>query len=216
MSGKDLQLVIGDKNLSSWSMRPWLVLQASGLAYKEVQVLLDRPDTAKKLKRLSPSQRVPVLNHRDLQIWDSLAICEYIHELAPDKNLWPKDSKKRAIARSLVAEMHSGFSSLRSQLSMDITLRTKIKHLSPQTVADINRIVSILSASLKKSKGPFLFGDFGIVDAFYAPVIFRFQSYGIDIKNPVFCKYKDAILKHPAVQEWVRGAKKERPYYSKF
>jgi glutathione S-transferase len=216
MIKNSVKLVIGDKNLSSWSMRPWLVLKASGIPFKEAQVLLDRPDTVKKLKRVSPSQRVPVLFHNGLKIWDSLAICEYINELAPDKKLWPQDLKRRAVARSFVAEIHSGFSGLRGQLSMDITLRTKIKHLSPQTVADINRIVQIWSDSLKKSKGPFLFGEFGVVDAFYAPVVFRFQSYGIDIKNPLIRKYRDAILKHPAVQEWVRGAKKERAYFTKF
>lgn len=216
MKASPLELVIGDKNLSSWSLRPWLVLKASGLPFKEVQVLLDRPDTAKKLRKVSPSQRVPVLHHNKLRVWDSLAICEYIHELAPDKNLWPQDANHRAVARSLVAEMHSGFSGLRSQLSMDITLRTKIKHLTPQTIADIRRIVHIWTESLKKSKGPFLFGEFGIVDAFYAPVVFRFESYGIEINNSHVRKYKQAILKHPAVHEWVRGAKNERPYYSKF
>lgn len=210
-----LELIIGDKNLSSWSLRPWLVLKVSGVPFKEVQVLLDRPDTAKKLRKASPSGRVPVLHHQSLRVWDSLAICEYIHELVPDKHLWPKEAKKRAIARSMVAEMHSGFAGLRSQLSMDITLRTRIKHLSPQTISDIRRIVQMWSECLKKHKGPFLFGEFGIVDAFFAPVVFRFDSYGIEIKDPRIRKYRRAILNHSAVREWVRGAKKERPYYPK-
>lgn len=216
MKTSSLELVIGDKNLSSWSLRPWLVIKASGLPFKETKVLLDRPDTAKKLRRVSPSERVPVLHHKGMRIWDSLAICEYIHELAPEKNLWPRDTHMRAVGRSMVAEMHSGFMSLRGQLSMDITLRTKIKHLTPQTIADIDRILHIWTQSLKMTGGPYLFGEFSIADAFYTPVVFRLQSYGIETRNPIVRKYRETLLKNTYVKEWVKGAKSEKPYFTRF
>lgn len=157
-----------------------------------------------------------MLLHGKTHIWDSLAICEYIHELDPDKNLWPQDAKARAIARSYVAEMHSGFTSLRSQLSMDISLRTHIKHLAPQTLADIARIVDLWEAALGQSGGPYLFGSFGIADAFYAPVVFRFLSYGIDIRNARCRKYMNTVVGTSFVKDWVKSAKKERFLYPKF
>lgn len=218
MKNNGLILVIGNKNLSSWSMRPWLVLKASGLKFKEINIELDTPETTKNIKQYSPTGKVPVLVHGDLHVWDSLAISEYIAELtadlAPDKNLWPVDLQDRAIARSYVAEMHSGFMSLRNQLSMDISLRTEIKHLVPGTISDIERIISMWDEALSNSKGPFLFGEFGIVDAFYAPVVFRFQSYGIQIKNKKVQKYMQSILKLDIVQEWVKSSGKEKykPY----
>lgn len=218
MKNNGLILVIGNKNLSSWSMRPWLVLKASGLKFKEINIELDTPETTQNIKQYSPTGKVPVLVHGDLHVWDSLAISEYIAELAadlaPEKNLWPADIHDRAIARSYVAEMHSGFMSLRNQLSMDISLRTEIKHLVPGTISDIERIISMWDEALSNSKGPFLFGEFGIVDAFYAPVVFRFQSYGIQIKNKKVQKYMHSILKLDIVQEWVKSSEKEKykPY----
>jgi glutathione S-transferase len=214
--GKKLRIVIGDQNLSSWSMRPWLVLVASGLPFEEIKILLDRPDTAKRIKRYSPSGRVPVLLDGTRTIWDSLAICEYIAELAPDKNLWPSDSQMRAEARSYVAEMHSGFAALRSQCSMDIGLKTKMKHLMPQTAADISRILELWKKALAQSKGPYLFGEFGIVDAFYAPVVMRFLSYGIEVRDAKIRAYMSRIKNHSAVKKWIAGAKKEKPHYQKF
>lgn len=212
----NIKLIIGDRNLSSWSMRPWLAMKASGLHFKEIQVLLDRPTTGKQIKRYSPSGKVPVLINGKTTVWDSLAICEYIAELAPKKQLWPKDSTQRAIARSYVAEMHSGFTSLRSQLSMDIHLRMKFKHLQPGTISDIERILELWERALKKSGGPFLFGEFGIVDAFYAPVIFRFISYGLEIKNRHALKYMRSMQNYSAVKEWVKKANIEKAYYLKF
>ncbi len=218
MKNNGLILVIGNKNLSSWSLRPWLVLKASGLKFKEINIELDTAETTKNIKQYSPTGKVPALVHGDLHVWDSLAISEYIAELAadlaPEKNLWPADLHDRAIARSYVAEMHSGFMSLRNQLSMDISLRTEIKHLVPGTISDIERIISMWDEALSNSKGPFLFGEFGIVDAFYAPVVFRFQSYGIQIKNKKVQKYIQSILKLDIVQEWVKSSGKEKykPY----
>jgi len=214
---ESLELIIGDKNLSSWSMRPWLVLKASGLPFKETKILLDRPDTAKKIKKHSPTGKVPVLKHGSrFPIWDSLSICEYIAELAPEKNLWPEDPEWRGIARSFAAEMHSGFTSLRSQLSMDIQLRTQIKHLTPQTIADIDRILHIWKMSMKTLGGPYLFKDFTIADAFFAPVVMRFVSYGIEISDKPTRAYMNHILKNPHVKEWIAGAKKEKAHIVKF
>lgn len=213
---KKNKLVIGDYNLSSWSMRPWLVLKKSGLPISVEQVLLDRPNTAQQLKKISPSGRVPVLHYKGIKIWDSLAISEFLAELAPEKNLWPKDPSQRAIARSLVCEMHSGYQSLRSQLSMDINLRMKINHLTPSTIGDIQRIIHIWDQSLKTNGGPFLLGEFSIADAFYAPVVMRFVSYGIEIKNPRAKSYMKTILKDKDVQEWLRGAQREKTYRTTF
>lgn len=211
MKNDELTLVVGDKNLSSWSMRPWLVAKASGLDFKQVKIILDTPKTKAQIKKYSSSGKVPVLLHGKTHIWDSLAICEYLHELAPQKKLWPTDPADRAIARSYVAEMHSGFASLRSQLSMDIRLRIKVRHLAPQTISEIQRVLELWQTALKKSKGPYLFTHFGIVDAFYAPVVFRFVSYGIQIKNPLILKYMDTIQKNIFVKELVQEALKEKP-----
>jgi glutathione S-transferase len=213
---KKLILLIGDRNVSTWSMRPWLVITKSGLAFEEQLIKLDTPQTAKTLKRLSPNGKVPLLIHGKTKIWDSLAICEYLAELAPDKKLWPKSSVHRAMARSMVAEMHSGFQSLRSQLSMDIQLRMKIKHLTPSTIADIQRIIHLWDHSLRVLHGPFIFGEFSIVDAFFAPVVMRFQSYGIVVKNPIALRYMNSILSYPSVKEWVKAARSERPEFMEF
>ena len=207
---QNLTLVIGDKNLSSWSMRPWLVLKASGLPFAEKKITLDTSSTRKTISRFSPSGRVPVLIHDKLKIWDSLAICEYIAELAPNRKLWPAHAAHRALARSLVTEMHSGFQSLRSQLPMDIQLRMKIKHLSAQTVSDIERIVHIWSQSMKTNGGPFLFGDFNIVDAFYAPVVMRFLSYQIQIKDKRVLQYIKNMSKQKYIETWIQDAQKEK------
>ena len=212
----DLQLVIGDKNLSSWSLRAWLVAKISGLKFKEVLILLDRPETKNALAKYSPSQKVPCLHFDSEKIWDSLAISETFAELAPDKNLWPKDSAERALARAYTAEMHSGFASIRNQLSMDIRLRMKIRHLTPQTISEIERIKTLWETALEKSSGPFLFGSFGIVDAFYAPVVFRFQSYGIEFTSQSINNYMKAVLDFAPVREWSDAALKESALEQKF
>lgn len=210
MKKSNLTLYIGDANLSSWSMRPWLALKHSNLDFAEVTIKLDTKSTAAAIKKVSPSGKVPVLVHGKAKIWDSLSICEYIAELAPDANLWPKDPAHRAIARSLVCEMHSGFLSLRSQLSMDIKLRTTLSHLTPGTVSDIERICHIWDQSIRTNRGPYLLGKtFGILDAFYAPIVLRLQSYGINVENKNAAKYMKAILENQAVKEWIARAKAE-------
>ena len=212
MKKSNLTLYIGDANLSSWSLRPWLALKHSGLDFSDVTVRLDTKSTAANLKKISPSGRVPVLAHDKTKVWDSLSICEYVAELAPDANLWPTPPAHRAIARSLVCEMHSGFQSLRSQLSMDIQLRMNIHHLTSGTISDINRICHIWNHSIRTNKGPYLFGKkFGIADAFFAPVVFRFQSYGIKIENKNVRSYMKSILENAAMKEWAARAMKERP-----
>jgi glutathione S-transferase len=210
-----LTLVIGDKHLSSWSMRPWLALRAAKIPFTEKLIQLDRPSTAKSIAQYSPSGRVPLLIDGKLHIWDSLAICEYVAEKFPDLSLWPKDSKQRAQARSVVAEMHSGFANLRGQLSMDLQLKMQVKHLTPGTIGDIKRILAIWGEYSGKSK-KFLFGEFGIADAFFAPVVFRFRSYGVAIKDKQALAYMDRVAKHPACQEWFKAAQKEAPNITVF
>ncbi len=204
-----LTLVIGDKNFSSWSMRAWLVASLSGVPFEEKLVFLDKPETKETLRRWSPSGKVPSLMDGELRIWDSLAIAEYFAELAPNVALWPRDPKARAVARAYAAEMHSSFSALRTHLSMDIRLKMEILHLTSDTISEIERVLSLWESALAKSEGPFLFGEFGIVDAFYAPVVFRFLSYGIHITSPVVLNYLKAVQNFPAVKLWTEAARKE-------
>ncbi len=220
MKSKELTLVIGDKNLSSWSLRPWLALKHSGIAFKEINIQLDRPTTKKSIYKYSPSGRVPVLIHENTHIWDSLSICEYIAELALDNpsanSLYPTEPHQRALVRSYMAEMHSSFSGLRTQLSMDVNLRMQIIHLTNETIKDIERILTLWRLALQKSKGPYLFGEFSNADAFFAPVIFRFQSYGIKSKNTLCQKYIKTMLNDKFMKEWAAAAKKEKPFIKSF
>jgi glutathione S-transferase len=205
-----LKLVIGDKNLSSWSLRPWLVMKASGLACEEILVRLDRPGTSAELVKYSASKKVPVLIEGGIAIWDSLAICERFAELVPTKELWPKASLDRAIARSYVAEMHSSFQNLRSQLSMDVSLQMSIKHLTGGTIEEINRILTLWASALGNYKSRYLFGDsFGIVDAFFAPVVLRFKSYGIKIESGEILSYMERVLSYSHLVDWMAAAKVE-------
>ncbi len=211
-------LVIGDKNLSSWSLRPWLVLRASQIPFKEVLIRLDRPDTTQKIQKYSGLGKVPVLVVGDLKIWDSLAISEFVAEHAHEScELWPQQLETRALARSYVAEMHSGFESMRSQLSMDINLKIKVNHLTSGTVGDIQRVLLLWKTALDLHKGRFLFGDqFGVVDAFYAPVVLRFLSYGITIVDKKVNAYMKRVTTYGPLSEWIAAASRERPQISRF
>jgi glutathione S-transferase len=201
-----LTLVIGNKNYSSWSMRPWVAATAFGIPFTEVRVLLDQPDTAANIARFSHAGRVPVLLAADLTIWDSLAICEYLAEQFPDKHLWPRDVAARAMARSVVAEMHSGFTGLRSAMSMNIKASLPGRGRTAEAQADIGRICEIWEACLSRfGHHDFLFGDFSIADAFYAPVVLRFKTYGVALA-PALQAYCERMLAHPAVARWVREA----------
>jgi glutathione S-transferase len=205
-----LTLVIGDKNLSSWSLRPWLLMKQSGVPFTERLVRLDRPETKAEIARYSPSGRVPCLIDGDTAIWDSLSIAEYLAEKFPEKSLWPADDKARAIARSVSAEMHSGFGSLRSFWPMNFT-REGMRHMTYGIEGDIARIAEIWEGSRRDfgREGPFLFGRFSIADAMYAPVVSRFQTYGPVTLPPSADEWRKMMWSLPAMREWGEGAKRE-------
>jgi len=200
-------LVIGNKNYSSWSMRPWVAMVAFGIPFQEVRVLLDRDDTANRICSYSASGRVPVLlAGEEMTIWDSLAICEYLAEQFPELHLWPQDVAARAIARSVCAEMHAGFSDLRNSMSVNIRGSYPGKGRTPGTQADIGRISEIWEECLSRfGHHQFLFGEFSIADAYYAPVVMRFRTYGVTLA-PALDAYCQRVLAHPAVARWVSEA----------
>ncbi|HTO52404.1 MAG TPA: glutathione S-transferase family protein [Myxococcota bacterium] len=195
----DLALLIGSKNYSSWSLRPWLMLRQSGLPFSEECVALRSPEFAERVRAWSPAGKVPVLRHGKRVIWDSLAIGEYLAETFPERGLWPRDPGLRAEARAVAAEMHSGFLALRSQMPMNIRVRRTARP-TPELDADLSRVKAIFAAA----RGPFLFGEFSIADAMYGPVAFRFQTYGVRDD------YAESLLKLPALREWAEAAQHER------
>ncbi|WP_042689531.1 glutathione S-transferase family protein [Azospirillum sp. B506] len=208
----DLILVMGNKAYSSWSLRPWLALKQAGLPFAETLIPLRQPDTAARIAEHSPSGRVPCLVHDGLAIWDSLAICEYVAELAPDARLWPADRAARAVARSVAAEMHSGFVSLRTTMSMDLKRDRKGEGMTAATAADIARIEALWADARARfgvpAGGPFLFGAFTVADAMFAPVVTRLETYGVAV-SPVSRAYMDAVLALPAMRDWIAAAKDE-------
>ncbi|MDB5909550.1 MAG: glutathione S-transferase [Massilia sp.] len=201
-----LTLVIGNKNYSSWSMRPWVALVAFGIPFQEVRVLLDRPDTSARIAEYSGAGRVPVLLAGETTIWDSLAICEYLAEQFPDQHMWPRDVAARAMARSVSAEMHSGFVGLRSAMSMNLRVSLPGRGRTPESQGDIGRVSEIWEECLSRfGHHQFLFGDFSIADAFFAPVVMRFKTYGVSLA-PALQAYCERVRAHPAVARWVREA----------
>ncbi|MES2741135.1 MAG: glutathione S-transferase family protein [Pseudomonadota bacterium] len=210
-----LTLVIGNKNYSSWSMRPWVALHAFGIAFQEVRVLLDREDTANRIAGYTASGRVPVLLAGEMTIWDSLAICEYLAEQFPDLHLWPQDVAARATARSICAEMHSGFGGLRNAMSMNIKAHLPGRGRNAESQADIGRISEIWEECLSRfGHHQFLFGAFSIADAFYAPVVMRFRTYGVSLA-PALNAYCERVSAHPAVARWIAEALAETESASK-
>lgn len=207
-----LQLVIGNKNFSSWSLRPWLLLKQAGLPFREIPVRLRQADTKAQILAHSPSGKVPALIDGDLTVWDSLAICEYLAEKASlnHVDLWPADPKARAEARSVSAEMHSGFAALRQQMSMEVAASRPGEGQTPEVLADVARIAALWTSCRERfaAAGPFLFGDFSVADAMYAPVAFRFHTYGVELP-PLAAAYRDTLLALPAMQEWAAGARAE-------
>ena len=196
-------LVIGTKAWSSWSLRPWLVMQVAAIPFREIEIGLRQADTATEIARYSPSGKVPVLLLSDgSAVWDSLAIAEFLAERHPQKRLWPDAPRARAAARAISAEMHAGFQALRNEMPMDVPARHAAPSLSEAARHDIARIRSIWSGALAAQGGPFLFGAFSIADAMYAPVVSRFRSYGITL-SPAEQSYADRIWSLPAMGHWL-------------
>lgn len=204
------RLVIGNKNYSSWSMRPWLLLKHARIAFDEVRVPLFTVEGDTLLDELSPTRKVPVLYAQGLVLWDSLAICETISDLYPDRRLWPDDTSARAHARAISSEMHSGFDSLREQLPMNC--RRVVENFEPSVSAmrDIIRIQTILTDALQMhgGKGPWLYGRYSIGDAMYAPVVSRFKTYGIRCGR-LLSDYCDRVLDDTHMQAWYDDAAHE-------
>lgn len=212
----DLTLVIGNRNYSSWSLRPWLALKMTGVAFEEVLIVLRRPETKAEILLHSAAGKLPVLKHGDLTVWDSLAICEYIAETWPEAGLLPEDARARAVARSVMSEMHAGFPNLRRELPMDIGKLSPLAQngVTPgeETRLEIARVQQLWQDCRGRfgKGGDFLFGRFGIADAMFAPVATRFRSYGVSL-DPVSAAYVDAIYALPAMQDWCAAAAKEAP-----
>jgi glutathione S-transferase len=211
-----MELVIGTKVWSSWSMRPWLALKRTGAPFTETLVPLRQAASSQAVKAASPSGLVPVLKDGGLTVWDSLAICEYLAEKFPEAKLWPAGPAARAIARSATAEMHSGFASLRGECSMDLSIQ-KVVDLSEATQENIRRIVHLWTELRRDygQGGPFLFGEWSIADAFYTPVATRFRSYGVRLSDygdmGAAGRYAEALLERPEYLEWEKAALADRP-----
>jgi glutathione S-transferase len=219
-----LKLYIGNKNYSSWSMRPWVLLTQTGIPFEEVMVRFDSFDANSKFKNtmanVSPTGKVPALVDTsaggDLKIWDTLAIAEYAAEQFPDKNLWPKDKAARAIARSVCAEMHAGFSGLRTHCGMNIEaslpeIGQLVMRDKPAVQADVKRIVELWSGLLETYKGPMLFGDFSVADAYFAPVCMRFNTYQLPLPANISA-YVARVTALPSVQKWIQEALLEKDF----
>ena len=214
-----MQLYIGNKNYSSWSLRPWLLMTHGGIAFEEIKLRLSFEDGSpfkRALAAVSPAGTVPVLVDEGFAVWDTLAIAEYLAEKFPGKALWPADPRQRARARSLCAEMHAGFGALRNQFPMNIEASLPeigaAKLAADAAVArDVARVSAMWSVQLGASGGPFLFGAFGIADAYFAPVCSRFKTYAVPLPG-VVAAYVGRVLALPAMQQWVRDAVAENDF----
>jgi glutathione S-transferase len=215
MSG--LKLVFGNKNYSSWSMRAWLLMRQYRIEFEEIQIPLRQPDSLERKLAYSPAGKVPILIDGDMRIWDSLAIVEHLAEKFPDKRLWPADNEERALARSVSAEMHSGFVNLRSHMPLNCRARRPGAGRGLGVREDIDRIREIWRECRARYgvAGEFLFGAFTAADAMFAPVASRFQTYGVELDR-VEAAYARAILATPVVQEWIHDAHKEPWSIAKF
>jgi glutathione S-transferase len=219
-----LKLYIGNKNYSSWSMRPWVLLTQCGIAFEEVMVRFDSFDAGSVFKNtiatVSPTGKVPALVDTsvagDLKIWDTLAIAEYAAEQFPEKHVWPKDKAARAIARSVCAEMHGGFTGLRTHCGMNIEaslpdIGQLVLRDKPAVQADLKRIVELWSGLLELHQGPMLFGDFSAADAYFAPVCMRFNTYALPLPANI-AAYVQRVTALPSVQKWVQEAVLEKDF----
>ena len=204
-----LKLVIGDRNYSSWSLRPWLAIKQAGLPFEEVFIRLRNSGTRAEIYKYSPSGKIPCLIDEETVVWDSLAICEYLAEKSP--SLWPSDRKSRAEARAISAEMHSGFGALRQSMPMEIHASKPYDDRTAEVGADIARIVSIWESCRSRfaKSGPFLFGTFTVADAMFAPVVWRFLTYAVELP-PASRAWVETMCALPAMQEWRKGALAEK------
>ncbi len=202
-----LTLVIGDKNLSSWSMRAWLALKRTGADFQEILIPLDQADTKSRILEHSPSGRVPLLRHGEVVVWDSLAICEHLAEAFPEARLWPADPAARATARAVSSEMHSGFQALRTHMPMNLRASLPAPLDAPGLVEDIERVTTLWEECRARAAdaGRFLFGGFTVADAFFAPVVSRFRTYGVAPGGGAGA-YMEAVWSEPVVREWADAA----------
>jgi glutathione S-transferase len=203
-------LVIGNKNYSSWSLRPWLLLRHSGVPFRELKLPLDTPQFEARIGDYAPNRRVPALHDGEIRLWDSLAICEYANERWLDGRGWPADLAMRALARSISAEMHSGFTALRNELPFNCRKRAPLRQVSVEAAAEIERVLAIWRETRRAhgAAGSFLFGTFGIADAMYAPVVLRFIGHGVTLDAETQ-RYADSITALPALREWLAEASTE-------
>lgn len=208
-----LTLYIGNKNYSSWSLRPWLALRAAGIDFEERRVPLFSERFRQEIPAVSPAGRVPVLIDDGFAVWDSLAIIEYAADRNPHAPLWPQDGRDRARARSICAEMHSGFQALRARMPMNVEARLPGMGWDLAVQRDIDRICAMWTSlrTLNAAQGPFLFGGFSAADAFYAPVVLRFETYRPALPEPVL-DYMRAVLDHPDMRDWIEAACAEHEF----
>jgi glutathione S-transferase len=210
--GARYTLYIGSKNFSSWSLRPWLTMKMAELPFDEVVIPLYTPETKAKIAAIAPNGKLPALkieeNGKGFVVWDSLAICETLAERHPEARLWPEDGRSRAEARGMVAEMHSGFPDLRKTLPMDVRHRHPTPELDENVRTQIARIIAMWEEALNRNNGSFLSGNFSIVDAYYAPVVTRFETYAVHLPA-VAQAYCQRILALAPMKEWTAAAKKE-------
>lgn len=213
MSDREFTLIIGNKNLSSWSLRPWLLMTYFNIPFEEKLVRLDVAETRKDLLQQSPSGLVPCLTHRGFNVWDSLAIAEYLAEVFPEKNLWPTDTFARARARSLAAEMHTGFGAIRATWPMEFCREEAKVWGGPGVRKEINRLETLWDDALSQygseAQGPFLFGSFSVADAMFAPIVSRLRTYGPVRTSARIVAWLEAVWSLPAMQKWGEGAAQE-------
>jgi len=202
-----MKLYIANKNYSSWSLRPWVLMRERGIVFEEIIHSFSAFGNFEKFRSFSPTGKVPCLEHAGTVVWDSLAICEYLAELYPD--VWPQNTSARAWARSATAEMHAGFSHLRNVCSMNCGLRVALNGIDGSLQSELDRLNELWSEGLTRFNGPYLAGQqFGVVDAFYAPVVFRMQTFSLTLGEQAQA-YAERMLRLPAMQQWYDEALKE-------
>lgn len=208
----DLSIVIGNKNYSSWSLRPWLALKKTGQPFREEPIALRQPDTTRRILAHSGAGKVPVLRHGAIVVWESLAICEYLAETFPAARLWPAAADARAHARAASSEMHAGFAELRKNMPMDISHDRKAQSRAHLVRDEIDRICRIWTEARGRFGaqigGDFLYGDFTVADAMFAPVVTRFRTYGVAL-DAICARYAEAVLDWPGFKEWEAAARAE-------